>query len=73
MIGNLFYNLTPNIKSLYRQYENKCKKQINNEWSLKLNIICLNKKIWPIYSNIIFMIKYIKITYKTVSKDNLKI
>ena len=37
MIGNLLYNLTPNIRYLYRQYENKCRKMINNERSLKFN------------------------------------
>ena len=38
-VYNLLYNLTLNIKHLYKQYGNKCKKQINREWSpLKFNI-----------------------------------
>ena len=50
MIGNLIFNLPSNLKYLYRQFENKSKKRINKEWSIKFNKTCLNEKIWPIYS-----------------------
>ena len=50
--ASLLYTIPGELRSLFRKYEDHCKKVINNEWSTKFNTICLEEEILPSFSKL---------------------
>ena len=51
-IGELIYDLQPDVKNLIRKIEKLEKKLIHAKLDLVFNTVCLNENILPIYTNI---------------------
>ena len=50
--ATLLHKLPPELRTIFRKYENLSKKLINVKWSIEFNSICLQENILPNYSNI---------------------
>ena len=59
--ARLLHQIPEQLRRLYRNFEALRKKQIQNEWSMKFNEICLQEGILPNFTRIYIYTIYIYI------------